>query len=726
MAFGLSPSDCERGIRLALEIWEAFFVRANRAELRYKEFGGEIRSLERALRRLVDIFVIAAREREERIFPSDVRALDSAVDQERRDLVGDFEATLVRCRELLAENVRLAGRGSNVWDNAKWHFATQGTIDLLRARLQSHTAKAVLVIQPLQCQLLHEISGNVWDIRHDVRALRDEVRLAIANREVSDQPVSQDETSLPQIPSVLNDLFLEAVEVRAPSSYTGVQNFPLSSGLDALIYHFRESTVKFSDGEFGGVATPTVEQLLNLAKAVWILGKLQESSNLREAGASSLWARSLRICEARILEQFRRPAIGRDVFERESQNLSQLGKENFGLWQPLEPLQAPKTITDEDSGEEKILEVSLQESHGTLKKTLILFRQALNEYRLVRITVPEAEGYAPQPDERIINTHAFRVSPHYLLPTAAPSMSCHISGPFVHRGDFYDFKSLADIFAVQHALTGYKVVQHSTKINWTTCHSGLFRTRQEFGTGTIQIWRSKPMHRLTSGQPNTPGAQPVIRTRSIPDSRSSIVTSSTAESILNRFGGSAASVLSGSSDGGQVIAGSMPRDPVLIIFTRWQSKLAFLHLQLDDQIEMRREPCQCTAAGHTCCEVVLSKPKRRKFRIRSHTAQTDKDGNDILPTWNLSVLGLPRHPDFSKLEKADDVVWLNLHFPSVQARGAFETAFNTASALREVEQGEFRKLSMALEWRSQKQPLDFRDTRSSLGLTPRSTRVRTV
>ena len=706
MSFGLSPSDLERGIKFALEIQKAFFVKANGAELRYKEFGDEIRSLEKALRKLADIFVVAAKEREERIFFSDVRASNSAVDQERKELVGDFEGTLVRCRDLLAENAKLVTRGANVWDNAKWHFATQNVVDLLRSRLQSHTAKAVLVIQPLQCQLLHEISGNIEDIRDDVRILRDEVRLLTgAGGETS----SQHQSTFPQLPLDLDRLFLEAIEVRAPSSYTGIQDFPLGVGLDALNYHFQESTVKFSDGEFGGVTSPTVEQLLNLAKAFWILQKLQGSSNLRKAGPRSLWARSLRICETKILEQFRRPAIGHDVFERESQNISQLGKDNFAIWMPQEPPLPPRTITDEDSGEEKILEVALQESHGTLKKTLMLFRQALNEFRLVRIAVPEADGYGPQPDEKIINTHAFRVSPHYLLPTASPSMSCHISGPFVHRGDIYDFKSLPDLFAVQHALTGYKVVQNSSNVEWTACLSGFFRTHQEFGNGNLQVWRNMPMPRLGSDQHDSADAQAIARTKSAPNSRSSITTSMTPEEILHLYGGSAASIHSGSSDGGQVIAGSKPRDPVLVIFTRWRGKLAFLHLQLDDQMQMRREPCQCLGPGHTCCEVVLSRLKRKKFRIRLLTAQMDKDSNDILPTWNLAVLGLPRHPAWDSLEKVDDVVWLNLRFSSVEGREAFEKAFQTASRFRNIEQGEFRQLSFAIDWRSQKQPPESRD-----------------
>ena len=715
-----SLSDIFSALQFALQLREAFFLRVNRAELRYKEFGDEIGSLEKSLKKLSEVFEITIREREQRIFHPDYKSLDETAERERKALVGDFNETLERCRELLSENAKFLTKSGGVWDNAKWHFKTQAVVDALRTRLQFHTAKITLLLQPLKCQLLNEISVNVWEIRHDVRALREEVR-QLAN--FSTRPSSfVPYHALPPVPPELEALFLEAIEVRKPSTYTDISAFPLREGLDALIAHFRESTVKYLDSDnFGGCGQPTVQQLLNLIKARWVLGKLKDSIHLREAGINSLWARCLGTLETKVLDQFRRPAVGYDVCARESSNISQLEKENFTIWITNEPLQAPRTITDEDIGEEKILEVDLQETEGIAKKSLIIFRQATNEFRIVRTAIPEAD-VAPQPDEKIINVHAFRISPHFLLPYSSPSQSIHISGSYVHRGDFYDLKSFEDLLKVQHALTGYKVVHNATNVNWTTCHRGFFRTHQEVGSGTVQIWKGMLMPRIPSEAMDSIGQLSNLPV-SLHNSQSSIMASTIAEEVTKRFSSGVATIRSRASDSGQVIAGTKPRDPVLVLLTRWQGNLAFLHLVLDDSIELKREPCQCTGSKHLCHEVVIS-AARKKFLVRRHIAEKDSNGNDILPSWNLAILGLPRHPEFKQLEKMDDVVWLNLRFLGPESREAFEEAFQTAVRVRRLEKVEFQQLSLALEWRSHKQGSKIASDRSSFTLTARSTYTR--
>ena len=714
----VSIGDIVLGIKFVLELREAFFLKVNRAELRYKEFGDEIGSLGKWLKKLGEVFEIAVREREERLFHPDYKSLDAVVERERKELVGDFQNTLERCRELLLENAKFLTKSSGVWDNAKWHFKTQATVDALRTRLQVHTTKITLALQPLECQLLNKISQDVSEIKNNIHALREEVRLLATHTDPSQSLLYY---ALPPVSPELNALFLEAIEVRKPSTYTDISTFPLREGLDAFILHFRESTVKFFDGDFGGCGAPTAEQLLNLAKAWWVLEKLKGSSHLREAGANSLWARCLAICESKVLDQLRRPAIGYDVCTREFSSLSQLERDNFTIWMAQEPVQALRAITDEDNGEEKILEVSLQETQGIAKKTLLLFRQAMNEFRIVRTAVPEAD-IAPQPDEKIINTHAFRVSPHFLLPSPSPSLSIHISGSHVHRGDFYDLKTFEDLLEVQHAMTGYKVVHNTTNVDWTTCHRGFFKTHQEAGSGTVQIWKSMLMPRIFSGDLDST-VQPPASIPSLHDSQSSIMASTIAEGIARRFSSGIASVRSGSSDGGQIIAGSKPRDPVLVLFTKWQGSLAFLHLQLDDSIQLKREPCDCAEPRHTCRELVVG-AGRKKFLMRRHVAEKDANGNDILPTWNITVLGLPRHPDFQRLEKMGDVVWLNLRFSCPEGREAFEQAFQTAVGVRRLEQAEFQQLSMTCEWRSHKQGSKFRDDYLTMSFTSSSTYAR--
>lgn len=309
------------------------------SDAKYIEFGDDVRFLGDKLAALADSYKRVSRERQRRVASISGQATrDAVVERDRKELVGDFNKTLKECHNFLVENPQLL---HGIVDNVQWHLGgAQSKITILRGRIQSHSTKILLVIKPLEVSLLTDVARDVRIITHQVR------RLGMG------APLQDGALGLPPVPQELSDRYMEALQVDTPKCFVDLVTFPLKEGLDALLYHFGQSTVEFSGY---GAGHPTVEQYNNLIKSTWILEKLMESSALREAGPVSLWARSLEEIHEQIIDQYDRFKF--DIGETQVANISRLGNDYFLIWKPA-AIEVPRLITDEDVGkEEKILEV---------------------------------------------------------------------------------------------------------------------------------------------------------------------------------------------------------------------------------------------------------------------------------------------------------------------------------------------------------------------------------
>jgi len=311
-------------------------------DAKYIEFGDDVQFLGDKLAALGDSFKIASRERQRRVASSVGQAVrDAVIERDRKEIVGDFNKTLKDCQKFLVENSQLLHRSAGVPDTVQWHLGgAQSKVTTLRGRIQSHSTKILLIIKPLEVSLLA-------DVARDVRVNRQQVRRLGIGASLQDVALG-----LPPVPQALSDRYIEALKVDTPRAFVDLVTFPLKEGLDALLYHFGQSTVEFSGY---GAGHPTVEQYNNLIKSRWILEKLKESSALRDAGPSSLWARSLEELHEQIIDQYYR--FNFDIGETQVVNISRLGNDYFLIWKAGD-VEVPRLVTDVDVGkEEKILEV---------------------------------------------------------------------------------------------------------------------------------------------------------------------------------------------------------------------------------------------------------------------------------------------------------------------------------------------------------------------------------
>jgi hypothetical protein len=361
-----------------------------------------------------------------------------------------------------------------------WGATAADKVDMLRRKIQFHTQKIYLVIEPVKFGLLIEMRGQLDEI------------LALMREHFS---VPQDATPLPSIPAWPDKRFTEAILQNSPSSMTDMTQIPLREGFDALYSHFRESTFAFRDPE---TADQTVEQYLNLLKSQWLLEITRNGSPFRRARPGSLFRRTMAQVEQRIFEQFER----KNIVRFSDPELEKLNATAFLIW-PIDYIAPTKFMTDPNLGEEEILKLSLSlaSSGEDDKDNLIMFRTGSTTLRIVTQKVLP-DGY--QESERFFNIHVEKFIPFYAIQQAlSPSQrrtSNTTSSIGISRGNgtgetSYTFKAEKDMLDFQRAVTGYQVVADST-VSCAINHSG----KLPRGRGKLQIWHWKPW---TKDQGNT-------------------------------------------------------------------------------------------------------------------------------------------------------------------------------------------------------------------------------
>jgi hypothetical protein len=82
------------------------------------------------------------------------------------------------------------------------------------------------------------------------------------------------------------------------------------------------------------------------------------------------------------------------------------------------------------------------------------------------------------------------------------------------------------------------------------------------------------------------------------------------------------------------------------------------------------------------------KPSRSSFRLNS---VSETLGTSTPQPWDISILGLPRHPLFSERAKSVKVTYLALTFSSLEEKDHFVKAFDIISRLRNQDQQDYLK-----------------------------------
>ncbi|KAL9046609.1 MAG: hypothetical protein Q9214_000594 [Letrouitia sp. 1 TL-2023] len=148
--------------------------------------------------------------------------------------------------------------------------------------------------------------------------------------------------------------------------------------------------------------------------------------------------------------------------------------------------------------------------------------------------------------------------------------------------------------------------------------------------------------------------------------RSSTAISSTTTMFS---GSSATSVIVGSRGDGTAVL--FPEPPVMILFTVFEGKYTFLHLELKEHVFVNPESCDCRRNSKRECHTVVIESGNSKKSIEIRRLCALQPSEKGLYTWDLARFRFPRHPEYKHLEVLSKVKYLTLKFESVKKKEDF-------------------------------------------------------
>lgn len=109
---------------------------------------------------------------------------------------------------------------------------------------------------------------------------------------------------------------------------------------------------------------------------------------------------------------------------------------------------------------------------------------------------------------------------------------------------------------------------------------------------------------------------------------------------------------------------------------------------MDKGIAINPDSCRCRYTRDTCQQVVIDRRPLSKSSFRLGKL-SETLGTSTLQPWDLSVLGLPRHPLYGERVKSLKVTYLALTFSTISEKEHFVMAFDTISRLRNQDEQDY-------------------------------------
>ena len=550
-------------------------------DLKYRRFGREIQSLGDGCKHLDSVITHSQSQGptgpgHQNITHQQIDNINTATFKALSQVTGDFLQTLQDCERLLSNNSKFKRTKAGFVDNVVWHGWTEREVKNLTQRVQFHQTKISFIAKPLEMQLLLSIQRDVRGLRKEVAEIKG-ILVQDATRS-SDSDSSPSREELLTVPPALALRFLEALSVNKPERFQVQDDLPLEEGFDALIFHFSNSTLICNPSLGQKPSVPDESQHLNLIKSVWILEKLKESAHFRSAGQDSLWAECIRKIEGEIRDQLNRFQKG-DLCACAPKVLSQLPKHCFNIWVTEGASPHTTALTEDQTLEEKILELDLPSPSRTHQSTLTIFRKSHFAFRLVSTTTDDQNKDFYREESVEVNMNHTR-----LIPTFAATIdSCKAINKVLLCGDYsqpkvYDLQDSTDVAQFQRALTAFKVFHDMSDIKWCIEYQR-FAKHGISGMARLQLWHLKPLPNIlpqSESLPTGTEGSPIATSEHSPMRNANLRrfwTSGTSQPSGNPI----SSPVMGSCGDGVVVL--RPELPILIIFTQYEKKYSFLHLQ---------------------------------------------------------------------------------------------------------------------------------------------------
>ncbi len=585
------------------------------------------------------------------------------------EVTGDFYGTLKECQNLLEDNAKFRRNPAGFVDNVRWHSSTESDISKLSERIKLHTTKLFFVIKPFEIQLLLGIRSELRKLRQDVQDLKGLVVTLHRTDTLGKACPIPTGVLMTQTPANIVSRFVAALDNNKPANFHDLAAFPLKEGFDALVYHFAKSTVRFNPGMGQSQRVPEETQYLNLLKSKWILERLKTSSQLAAAEIGSLWVNYSREVEAEIMEEYKRFEVR--LVAPPLDFITRLPDDCFSIWIVEAPSVQPPDLAEQRTLEDKILQLTLPSHASNSEMALTLFRTSDVEFRMVTATtITHGTNKVVERESCPINIESTQFVPAYTIPKTAPAGSRSVNNVWLYRAQDQSYqwqylKDSMDVALFQQALTGYRIFFDVSDVRWSLNGSS---KPGKSGKGRVQTWQVKRLPKLVQDEDyDRFGTSPSTSPQSSSDKKFPRRQSSGLSSGATCFSSSSiTSRVVGNCGNATVI--HPPEPPVLIIYTLCEEKYTFLHLELDTNIFVDEQACDCKKSPQNCLRIVLDS-KAKKISLRKDSAKEKHERG--LNSWDLARFRIPRHPKYKETEVLHKVKYVCLDFPTVAAKTEF-------------------------------------------------------
>lgn len=420
-------------------------------------------------------------------------------------LTGDFYQTLKECDSFLTRHGYLKNSRPSIASNLRWWLSAEGEVKNLTARLRFHTQKVEFFSTPSQFDAVIRHGRDLQQLRRQVANLE---KMMVHGVEQSPKPLAG--VLSPNLKAKIESEFSR----HQPSWSTEDLAWPLKESFDAFAFHFARGTVNFNPSlELGDV--PDLSQYLELAKSIWVLESIRESSTFRATSTQSRWADYMREFEDDLNGQLHRFETN-EINRPPEQQILELPGSNF-IIETDEVAKTGKGANGDlmDPGvagplEEKILQIDLVSDSCNRESSLSVFRETDSDFRLMTST-RQTDSLVTQHDQDFeVNMERHRLTPVYASPSQSglPRHSLLIFNERGKKPRAFDFLESAHARKLQQALTGYRVHHDMPVSRW--CINGSERPG-EFGKGMLQLWQFKPLRPIplsSSSQPSDVASSP--------------------------------------------------------------------------------------------------------------------------------------------------------------------------------------------------------------------------
>ncbi|KAH7402309.1 hypothetical protein DE146DRAFT_735536 [Phaeosphaeria sp. MPI-PUGE-AT-0046c] len=683
-------------IKLSWNVYERGFNKEKSSPQRYIEFGDALHRLYSSLN-TIEAIIETARTNlgNERINSFGPTSYDLT---SLTEIIGNFRLTLEECRDFLNDDTKFCHKDGFI-TNILYNINVDPQVMHLTERLNFHNTKIALVLDSfnihVQTQLRELHKEQHQDIAEHLQELK---QLLISSREpIVELTYPRIERDL-EVPLALQTKFAANIHVReASNKQSGIpstpeKGVPVKDGLEAFFYHFN-------------VVSAVTDPMgyLRLMKSIWIMDQIRGSEDwkkIQRTNPGSLYDRCVREMDRRLRVECSRVAANR-MPHPQLNMLLQLPDDAFTIW----PKALFVSMTPPVAHLGVLLDVAVLPDLET--HTLRIVENIDGTLGVEDTTIESSRSSGVFSNDRVVQKLNIDLRRAYLIPIySMPSNTAGVQPSLTMKlqssrdginGITPEFKSMADLFRLQHLITGYRCVKERRMIRVKSLARGQdFPHTKKKGVswsrkpatdlleiGNVQLWQKTTFERHSSPNANSndPNRRPSGASSANPSSSVSLSTSSIVSSMSLAH---TQQISLGSSR--TAIELKQPEPPRLVLFLKHleSGQLSFLVVELDERTKVEPNSCGCRSSKKTCSISVLERSGTPLLARRYYATSG-------LNSWNVAAIGEYWSTSDANAVKVRDMYWLRLGFSSEEERVKFNSNVADLTRIFAARMVDFRK-----------------------------------